>query len=53
MSSLNLTCKVMFGRYPWECCSFLKEDRGEVDLVKRGGARGTGSSEVMVNAIRI
>lgn len=30
----------MFGWYPWEACSFLKETRGGVDLKERGRLAG-------------
>ena len=30
--SVIITCSAMFGFYPWEPCSFLKENRRRVDL---------------------
>lgn len=37
----------MFGLYPWEACSFLRGNKGGVDLRKRkGGAGGAGRKKL-------
>lgn len=41
MPSLIVLCYAMFSPYPWEACSFLKEN-GEVDLREKAGGGGTG-----------
>lgn len=40
--SLIVSCYTMFSRYLWEACSFLKVNRGGVDLSGRGAGRSGG-----------
>lgn len=48
MPTLSVTFCVIFGSYPWEACSFQKENRGGVDLEKRGGGGGRLEEETSV-----
>ena len=36
---------IMFRRYPWEDCSFLKENEGGVDIGERVGREGLGGGK--------
>lgn len=37
VSSLTVICYAIFSWYPWEACSFVKGNRGVVDLGEREG----------------
>lgn len=45
MLSFILSCFALFGIHPWDACSFLKGDRGGVDLSKgvTGKSKGRGN----------
>ena len=40
-----VACYTMFDCCPWKTCSFLKGNRGPVDLGEKGGEQGVGGEE--------